>query len=136
MKRIIVLSLVLAGLSLAGLVYAYGTNYDSMQVPATDLSLNIPIRAAVMSVHGNNVMLFSPIGSDVLCKGDNLPIYRATMTSHGNKTYDLKKMQLVSEVKVDKYTRGAYAEGRIIVGKAERGDVAAKPTKSCLSSNG
>ncbi len=77
MKKIIVLSLLLSGLSLAGVVYAYGTNYNSMQGPKTDLTLNIPIRAAVMSVHGSSVRLFSPIGSEVLCKGDNLPIYRS-----------------------------------------------------------
>jgi len=136
MKRLFVLSLLLSGLALAGVAYAYGTHYNSMQGPATDLTVNMPIRAAVMSVHGDSVRLFSPIGSGVLCKGDNLPIYRSPMSLFGNKTYDLKKMQLIGEVKVDKLSRGGNAEGRLIVGKAERGDIAAKPSESCLPSNG
>ncbi len=97
---------------------------------------------------GDTVSIYSPDGNIALCNGDKIPIYRSPVIYPGKTTAehmpaymkststepDLANKQLVGEVRIIKHFGGNYAFGKLVVGDANEGDLAAKPSKSCLAS--
>ncbi len=146
MKRVFVLVLLVSGLVSAGMVSANmtktGTTKDERLWSAPN------VRASIIYRAGNTVSIYSPDANIALCKGENIPIYRSPALYSGKKTGermptyinsmntdpDLANKQLVGEVKIFKHFGDHYAFGKLVVGGANEGDVAAKPSKSCLAS--
>jgi len=133
MKRVIALALLVSGLVFAGMVSA---NMTSSGTTKGEKLWSAPhVRASVVYRIGNTVRIYNPTGNDSFCKGDRIPIYRSTMSNMNiASSSDFSGKQLVGEVRIFKLVGDKYAYGKLVVGNASQGDLAAKPSRSCIAS--
>ena len=141
MKKILMLALLVSGVVLAGMVSANMTRTDAARGERLWSTPNV--RASVIYKSGDTVSIYSPDGNIALCVGDNIPIFRAEnpkanspvwFTTNFTSPPDLLDKKLIGEVRIIKHFGDNYAFGKLVVGDANEGDLAAKPSKSCLAS--
>ena len=133
MKKTFAAALLLAGFAAVGAVYAYDMGPGTAKGP----DFGSPVRVEIMSTTGSTVRLFTPQGNEVLCKGESVPIYRIASNMKGRlSSKDLTGLKPVGEVRVDYLVGESYAEGRLTMGDAKRGDIASKPSALCLAPKG
>lgn len=151
MSKVFAFALLLAGVLTAGAAYAWGgSSSSSMKGPMSNIGSSSQVKAAVVSKTGDTVRIYAP-DNKVLCKGDLIPVFSSSSETKGIAPMekqpsgastsdlntmiskaDLSNMNLVGEVRVDNLIGDNYAEGKLIVGDAGHGDIAAKPSSECL----
>lgn len=132
MKKVLILALLVFGLVLAGTVSAHMMRSGAMK--GARLWSGPHVRASVVYRIGDTVRIYNPTGNDSFCKGDRVPIFRSIMSnSKIASSSDLSGKQLVGEVRIFNIVGEKYAYGRLIVGSAREGDMAAKPGMACLA---
>jgi len=130
MKKTFSLIAMLGGFVLSAGVYANDTGPANTKPAGLQA---VPVRATVMSNTLDTVRLFVPDGNEVICKGESIPVYRIESGMKGMlSSKDLSGLELVGEVRVDNRVGESYAQGSLITGEADPGDMAIKPDRSCL----
>lgn len=151
MSKVFAFALLLSGVLAAGAAYAWGGSSSSgTKDPTSNLGSSSRVKVAVVSKTGDTVRIYAP-DNKVLCKGDLIPVFSSSSETKGIAPMekqpsgastsdlnamiskaDLSNMNLVGEVRVDSLIGENYAEGKLIVGDAGHGDIAAKPSSQCL----
>ncbi len=116
-----------AWLTIIALAVAVGA-YSAYALTRTDVSTSSSskVLAQVLSVSGDNVTLYYGGSSKgkVFCAHENVPIFSQNVLK-GN-------VSLVGEAKVARIISPRYAEGTLVAGGADIGNIAAKPSAMCL----
>lgn len=120
MRKYAGLAIVLFALVIMGALSAHGASRLSAVGGSSRVIAN------VLSVSGDTVTLYygGPSESKVFCDNENIPIFTANVLD--------ANVSLVGEVKVTKLIAPNYAEGRLVVGEADLGNIATKPSSMCL----
>jgi hypothetical protein len=148
MNKALAYTLLFAGLLMAGTVLAWGGGMKG-SYNTSGMSSSSQVKAAIVSTSGNTIRLYSS-DNKVLCKGDMVPVFRTStvaerllpgqtsakdMESIISKA-NLSSAKLIGEVRVNSLKGTHFAEGTLMFGKADHGDIALKPSAECLSSKG
>ena len=120
MRKYAGLAMILFALVIAGALSASGAS----RLWATGGSGRVI--AHVLSVSGDTVTLYygGPSEGKVFCDNENIPIFTNNVLE-GN-------VSLVGEVKLTNLISPNYAVGRLVVGDANLGSLASKPSAMCL----